>query len=171
FGLHINPQVLEGAEGDPQLDSLRERFEETFRAVWLGAAEVDRFNALVLHAGLTWRQAAMLRAYAKYLRQVGTAYSQDYIEDAILAHRTTTVSLVRLFETRFDPKLSDEERSSAEADLVAEVTKLIDEVTSIDADRILRSYLNLIRATLRTNYFVTGPDGPRPYLALKLEPK
>src|SRR5690606_7022096 len=151
FGLHINPQVLEGAEGDPQLDSLRERFEETFRAVWLGAAEVDRFNALVLHAGLTWRQAAMLRAYAKYLRQVGTAYSQDYIEDAILAHRTTTVSLVRLFETRFDPKLSDEERSSAEADLVAEVTKLIDEVTSIDADRILRSYLNLIRATLRTN--------------------
>ncbi|GAA4613488.1 NAD-glutamate dehydrogenase [Saccharopolyspora hordei] len=170
FGLRLEPEVLDSG-GTELLDTLRERFEDAFRAAWLGAAEVDRFNALVLRAGLTWRQASVLRAYAKYMRQVGTAYSQDYIEDAILAHRTTTTTLVRLFEARFDPALEDAERATREADLVDEVTKLIDDVTSLDADRILRTYLNLVRATLRTNYFAAAPGQERPYLAFKLEPK
>jgi glutamate dehydrogenase len=170
FGLRVDPGLLDSA-GTGLLDTLRERFEDAFRAVWLGDAEVDRFNALVLRAGLTWRQAAVLRAYAKYLRQVGVAYSQDYIEDAILAHRTTTTALVKLFETRFDPVLATEDRESREADLTDEVTKLIDEVTSLDADRILRSYLSLIRATLRTNYFVADAGQERSYLAFKLEPR
>ncbi|MGP4021016.1 NAD-glutamate dehydrogenase [Saccharopolyspora sp. 5N708] len=170
FGLRLEAGLLDGAEAD-RLDTLRERFEDAFRAAWLGDAEVDRFNALVLRAGLTWRQAAVLRAYAKYLRQVGVAYSQDYIEDAILAHRTTTTALVKLFETRFDPALDADDRVSRETDLSDEVTKLIDEVTSLDADRILRSYLSLIRATLRTNFFVIDPDRERSYLAFKLEPR
>ncbi|GAA4865754.1 NAD-glutamate dehydrogenase [Saccharopolyspora rosea] len=170
FGLRLEPGLLDTG-GPERLDTLRERFEDAFRAAWQGDAEVDRFNALVLRAGLTWRQAAVLRAYAKYLRQVGIAYSQDYIEDAILAHTTTTVALARLFETRFDPALPAEERAGREADLVAEIGKLIDDVTSLDADRILRSYLSLIQATLRTNFYVSGEQGPRPYLALKLEPK
>ncbi|MGW1677960.1 NAD-glutamate dehydrogenase [Saccharopolyspora sp. NPDC002376] len=170
FGLRLDPELLSAVDSR-WLDTLRERFEDAFRASWLGAAEVDRFNALVLQAGLTWRQASVLRAYAKYLRQVGIAYSQDYIEDAILAHRTTTTTLVRLFEARFDPALAGEDRESREADLVDEVTKLIDEVTSLDADKILRNYLSLIRATLRTNYFSADPGRERPYLAFKLEPK
>ncbi|MER6990800.1 NAD-glutamate dehydrogenase [Saccharopolyspora hirsuta] len=170
FGLRLDSEVLDTVD-TRLLDTLRERFEDAFRAAWLGAAEVDRFNALVLRAGLNWRQASVLRAYAKYLRQVGIAYSQDYIEDAILAHRTTTTTLVRLFETRFDPALDDADRQAREADLVDEVTKLIDEVTSLDADRILRNYLSLIRATLRTNYFAAEPGRERPYLAFKLEPK
>ncbi|GGJ02883.1 glutamate dehydrogenase [Saccharopolyspora subtropica] len=170
FGLRIDPDLLSGADA-ARLDTLTQRFEDAFRAAWLGDAEVDRFNALVLCAGLTWRQAAVLRAYAKYLRQVGIAYSQDYIEDAILAHRTTTTALVNLFETRFDPTLSEEDRATREADLVEEVSKLIDEVTSLDADRILRNYLSLIRATLRTNYYAIDPNRERTYLALKLEPR
>ncbi|MER7076724.1 glutamate dehydrogenase (NAD) [Saccharopolyspora kobensis] len=170
FGLRLDAELLDRVDSS-LLDTLRERFEEAFRATWLGAAEVDRFNALVLRAGLNWRQASVLRAYAKYLRQVGIAYSQDYIEDAILAHRTTTTTLVRLFEARFDPALEPAEREAREADLVDEVTKLIDEVTSLDADKILRSYLSLIRATLRTNFFSADPDRERPYLAFKLEPK
>ncbi|QUH00531.1 NAD-glutamate dehydrogenase [Saccharopolyspora erythraea] len=168
FGLRLEPGLLDTG-GAEQLDTLRERFEDAFRAAWQGEAEVDRFNSLVLRAGLDWRQAAMLRAYAKYLRQTGINYSQDYIEDAILAHRATTVALTRLFEVRFDPVLGAEERTAREQDLIAEVTKLIDDVTSLDADRILRSYLSLITATLRTNYFVDG--GTRPYLSLKLEPQ
>ncbi|GAA2817073.1 NAD-glutamate dehydrogenase [Saccharopolyspora taberi] len=167
FGLRLEPSLLES--GAERLDTLRERFEDAFRAAWQGEAEVDRFNSLVLRAGLDWRQAAVLRAYAKYLRQTGINYSQDYIEDAILAHRSTTIALTRLFEVRFDPALGADERVAHEDDLVAEVVKLIDDVTSLDADRILRSYLSLIRATLRTNYFVDG--GTRPYLALKLEPQ
>jgi glutamate dehydrogenase len=152
------------------MDTLRERFQDAFRAAWLGEAEVDRFNSLVLRAGLSWRQAGVLRAYAKYLRQVGVAYSQDYIEDAILAHRQVTVLLVRLFETRFDPAVAAEQRADREQELVDEITGLVDEVTSLDSDRILRSFLSLIRATLRTNYAFGGRT-PRPYLALKLEPQ
>ncbi|MEV4643846.1 NAD-glutamate dehydrogenase [Saccharopolyspora sp. NPDC049357] len=170
FGLRLDPGLLDSA--DPQLlDSLRQRFEDAFRAVWLGDAEVDRFNALVLRAGLNWRQAAVLRAYAKYLRQVGIAYTQDYIEDSILAHRTTTTALVRLFEARFDPELGEADRKARETELTESVTALIDEVTSLDVDRILRNYLSLIRATLRTNYFVDASERERPFLAFKLEPR
>jgi glutamate dehydrogenase len=171
FGLRLEDGLLDASDGH-RLDTLRERFADAFRAAWQGDAEVDRFNTLVLHAGLSWRQATMLRAYAKYLRQVGVAYTQDYIEDVLITHSTTTVALARLFDVRFNPSLTPEQRA-AEEELVAELTRLIDNVTSLDADRILRSYLSLLRATLRTNYFVTdgAEQGSRPFLAFKLEPR
>ncbi|MFR9730255.1 NAD-glutamate dehydrogenase [Saccharopolyspora sp. MS10] len=167
FGLRLESGLLE-TEGAERLDTLRERFEDAFRAVWLGEAEVDRFNSLVLRAGLSWRQASVLRAYAKYLRQTGVLYSQEFIADVILTHRATTVALSRLFEARFDPKLAEDERAERQDELRTQVGRLIDEVTSLNADRILRSYLSLISATLRTNYYA---EGARSYLAMKLEPK
>ncbi|QGK69166.1 NAD-glutamate dehydrogenase [Allosaccharopolyspora coralli] len=171
FGLRLEPGLLDAA-GPERLDSLRERFEEAFRAAWRGQAEVDRFNALVLRAGLSWREVSVLRGYAKYLRQVGTAYGQDYIENVILSHSTTAVALMRLFQVRFDPSVDDATRESQQDGLVAEATRLIDEVTGLDADRILRGYLNLIQATLRTNYFVADGQGNlRSFLAFKLEPQ
>ncbi len=169
FGVRIDERLLR--PDTPGADTLQRRFEDAFRASWLGETEVDRFNSLILRAGLGWRQASVLRAYAKYLRQVGVAYSQDYIEDVILAHTHTTGTLMRLFEVRFDPAISAQDREAQQEPLVDEITQLIDEVTSLDADRILRSYLNLVRATLRTNFFATGDDGgPRPFLAFKMEP-
>ncbi|WP_258174820.1 NAD-glutamate dehydrogenase [Actinopolyspora mortivallis] len=171
FGLRPERDLAEQSGGE-RLDTLRQRFEEAFRAAWQGDSEVDRFNSLVLRAGLTWRQATVLRAYAKYLRQVGVAYSQDYIEDALIAHGDITVRLVRLFETRFDPELSDSVRDSHEQELVAALNRSIDEVTSLDADRILRNYLSLIRATLRTNHFVRdSEESPRSFWSFKLEPQ
>ncbi len=140
--------------------------------MWRGEAEVDRFNSLVLRAGLTWQQAAMLRAYAKYLRQAGTPYSQDYIEDAVLGHTSVAIALVALFEARFNPVLDDTTRAAHTETMVTEIGKLIDDVTSLDADRILRSLLTLINATLRTNYFFRDADGnARPYLSVKLDPQ
>ncbi|WP_207631208.1 MULTISPECIES: NAD-glutamate dehydrogenase [unclassified Actinopolyspora] len=171
FGLRPDQGLLEQSGGE-RMDTLRERFEEAFRAVWQGDSEVDRFNSLVLRAGLTWRQTAVLRAYAKYLRQVGVAYSQDYIEDALLAHESITVQLVQLFEARFDPELDETSRDSREQELVAAIERAVDEVSSLDADRILRNYLSLIRATLRTNHFVRGADAlPRSFWSFKLEPQ
>ncbi|SDP61513.1 glutamate dehydrogenase [Actinopolyspora xinjiangensis] len=171
FGLRPERGLLEQSGGE-RIDTLRERFEEAFHASWQGDSEVDRFNSLVLRAGLTWRQTAVLRAYAKYLRQVGVAYSQDYIEDALITHEAITVRLVGLFETRFDPRIADAARVSREQGQVEAVEQAIDEVTSLDADRILRSYLGLIRATLRTNYFVTDEQArPRSFLSFKLEPQ
>lgn len=171
FGLRIDQATLDRISDD-DLESVRERFQNAFAAVWRGEAEVDRFNSLVLQAGLTWQQAAMLRAYAKYLRQAGTPYSQDYIEDAVLGHTSVAIALVALFESRFDPRLDDATRADRTETMVVEIGKLIDDVTSLDADRILRSLLTLINATLRTNYFFRDAEGNgRPYLSVKLDPQ
>ncbi|PWK82266.1 glutamate dehydrogenase (NAD) [Lentzea atacamensis] len=171
FGLRINEAAL-AQLSEADLENVRERFQNAFAAVWRGEAEVDRFNSLVLQAGLTWQQAAMLRAYAKYLRQAGTPYSQDYIEDAVLSHTSVAIALVALFEARFDPRLDDATRADRTETMVAETGKLIDDVTSLDADRILRSLLTLINATLRTNYFFRDAEGNgRPYLSVKLDPQ
>ncbi|GGU42294.1 glutamate dehydrogenase [Lentzea flava] len=171
FGLRIDAAAL-AQLSEADLDNVRVRFQDAFAAVWRGEAEVDRFNSLVLQAGLTWQQAAMLRAYAKYLRQAGTPYSQDYIEDAVLGHTSVAIALVALFEARFDPRLDEATRADRTDTMVTEIGKLIDDVTSLDADRILRSLLTLINATLRTNYFFRDAEGnARPYLSVKLDPQ
>ncbi|WAL66510.1 NAD-glutamate dehydrogenase [Amycolatopsis cynarae] len=166
FGLTIDRA---GGWQDPRA---RERFEDAFTAVWRGDAESDRFNALVPYAGLTWRQAALLRAYAAYLRQAGTRYSQSYLQETLIAHPGTVVALVRLFEARFDPALPEPERPQRTDELTGEVERLIDEVSTLDADRILRGYLALINATVRTSYFRSPvPGAADPVLTLKLDPQ
>jgi len=171
FGLRIEPKILDRLNTS-DLDTVQTRFQEAFAAAWRGEAEVDGFNTLVLQAGLTWQQAAMLRAYAKYLRQAGTPYSQDYIEDVVLGHTEVASELVHLFEARFDPALDDVNRAARTESITGGLAKLIDDVTSLDADRILRSLLTLVQATLRTNYFFRDANGDaRPYLAVKLNPQ
>lgn len=142
-------------EPDPKVTT---RFTAAFAAVWHGLSEPDRFNELVLRAGMGWRQAMMLRAYAKYLRQAGFPYSQYHIEGVLLADPDTTALLAELFEAMFDP---DEASADREQDTAAELAGRIDAVVGLDADRILRGLFGLIRATLRTNYFVSG-DGAVP---------
>ncbi len=83
--------------------------------MWEGDNEVDGFNGLVLAAGLTWRQATVLRAYAKYMRQGGTPFAQDYIEDALGQNVEITRCLVALFETRFDPGRDGDLAADSEA--------------------------------------------------------
>src|SRR5690606_5159036 len=171
FGLRIEPRVLADS-GDDAEEDLRVRFQDAFAAAWRGLAEVDGFNALVLQAGLTWRQVAVLRAYSRYLRQAVSPYSQEYIEAALLAHTDVAKALVRLFELRFDPARSDDRRAEEVEAQVAEINAMIDTVTSLDTDRILRRLLSVIMATLRTNYWVTDADGsPRSYLSFKLDPQ
>jgi glutamate dehydrogenase len=170
FGLRIDPAQVEERTPEQQLRQ-RTLFQEAFRAIWRGDAESDRFNSLVLTGGLSWRQAALLRAYSRYLRQAGVPFDQGDVEAALLDHTDVATALVTLFETRFDLAKPDEVRDRAVESQLAELATMIDEVTSLDADRILRSLLALIRATLRTNYNVRDSDGqPRPYLALKLDP-
>ncbi|WP_055695206.1 NAD-glutamate dehydrogenase [Streptomyces prasinopilosus] len=152
-------------------DDARERFQEAFAATWTGQAENDGFNALVLSAGLTWRQAMVLRAYAKYLRQAGSTFSQDYMEDTLRNNVHTTRLLVSLFEARMSP-----ERQGAGFELVdallEEVDAALDEVASLDEDRILRSFLTVIKATLRTNFFQEASGGrPHDYVSMKFDPQ
>jgi glutamate dehydrogenase len=152
---------------DLRIDLVRDKVEGALGALWRGVVEDDGFNALVLDAQLNWSQAAMLRAYAKYLRQAGTAFSQDYIEQVLRSNSTVTRLLVRLFESRFDPAHQGGERERSEA-IAEEIRGELDEVASLDEDRILRTYWELISATLRTNYFA-GAFIQVPYLVVKLD--
>ena len=150
-------------------------FEDALAALWQGRIEDDGFNALVLDAELAWRQVVILRAYAKYLRQAGITFSQRYIERVLGANVAVTRLLVRLFESRFDPGRTAGEAERSEA-IAEEIRGQLDEVAILDHDRILRSYLGLILATLRTNYFQvshgawrSGLPERQPYLVLKLD--
>src|SRR5260370_27126583 len=96
FGLIAGDDTLETRQ-------VRERFEDAFARAWKGEVENDGFNRLVLGAALTWREASVFRAYAKYLRQVASPFSQAQMEDTLAAHPDITRLLIRLFLARFDP--------------------------------------------------------------------
>ncbi len=164
---------------------LRQIFEDALTALWLGQTEDDGFNTLVLTAGLTWREVTLLRACAKYLRQAGLRFSEDYMQRVLRSNGAITRLLIRLFESRFDPARQGGASERCEA-ITEEIRGQLDEVVSLDHDRILRSYLAVIDATLRTNYYKPGrsarggrgdgfPPGasrdvPPEYLVLKLDP-
>jgi glutamate dehydrogenase len=143
-------------------------FEEAFLAVCRGELESDGLGGLVLGAGLTGRQITVLRAVDKYLRQAGITFSDQYIERTLLGHPAIARLLVELFEARFDPELSDREPAEL---LAAAIEHAVDAVSSLDEDRILRSFLSVLLAMVRTNYFLAGADGTaRSFLSFKLDP-
>jgi glutamate dehydrogenase len=156
------------------LSEVRPHVENAFAAAWRGETEVDGLNELVLRAGLTWRQVVVLRAYAKYLRQAGAVYSQEYMESTFVQYPAIATALVRLFEARFSPwlQLGEAERARRADALVAEITEQLDEVSSLDQDRIMRSFLTMVQATLRTSFYQRGRDNrPKSYVAFKLDPQ
>ncbi|MGB1648763.1 MAG: NAD-glutamate dehydrogenase [Cycloclasticus sp.] len=163
FGLVYNAEL-------PAIKSIKENFQSVFERVWVGKVENDGFNQLVIRANLDWKQITLLRAYYLYLRQAGITFSQDYIQKTLQNNSKIAAQLVRLFETKFDPSVKSKATKvgQLEADIIAEIEK----VESLDEDRILRRYLNLIQSTLRTNYYQSSVDEEGvPYLAFKLNPE
>ncbi|HEY2204733.1 MAG TPA: NAD-glutamate dehydrogenase [Pseudonocardia sp.] len=168
FGLRIDVPTWLAVSGR-RWEGVRREFCAAFRALWRGDAEVDRFNALVVRTGLTWRQAALLRGYAGYARQLASPFDAGYVADTLLAHPGLTRALVRLFRARFDPALGPSPAGAARdpelAAALAEVHTLLDRVAGLDADRILRGYVTAMLATLRTNWF-----RELPYVSIKVDP-
>ncbi|MGH8793049.1 MAG: NAD-glutamate dehydrogenase [Stackebrandtia sp.] len=167
FGLRL-PDV------DVQVPEVRAKVENAFSASWRAEAETDELNELVLRAGLTWRQVVIVRSYVKYLQQAGSVHSLNFIAATLGSHPKLTGLLVSLFETRFDPslELTSQARDDRSDELAAEFEAALEDVPSLNADRILRSLLGLIRATLRTSYYQRGAGGrPKPYVAFKMDPK
>ncbi|HEX4732951.1 MAG TPA: NAD-glutamate dehydrogenase [Thermoleophilaceae bacterium] len=163
FGL-----MHEGDEDRLGTDRVRDEFQDAFIRAWEGEVENDGYNRLVLRSGLAWRQIAVLRAVAKYLRQAGTTFSDTYVERAMCAHPKIARQIAELFEARFDPARA--ERDSQRR--VEDIERAIDAVESLDQDQILRSFLAVVQSMLRTNYFQPGADGePKPYLSFKLDPQ
>jgi len=145
------------------------RLAAGFTAVWRGEVENDGFNRLLLATDLTVREISVLRACCRWLLQAGITYSQSYMERVLLTCPGIARDLFRLFSRQTDPSLSPRARAGTQA-IEAAIARGLDTVTSLDADRILRAFLHVIRAILRTNYWQQGPGGlPKDRLSFKLD--
>jgi len=159
-----------GTGNDIDVLAIKDIFQEAFAQVCDGAMENDGFNRLVLGACLHWRQVTLLRALAKYQVQTRLPLSQSYMENTLAQYPELARKLVILFEMRFDPELQEDAGPRVQS-LVDDIVASIDQVTSLDSDRILRQFLHLIQALLRTNYFQLDAHGkPKPFLSFKLDP-
>ena len=161
----LHDMVLSVDEGEKiDLSEQGPKLEEGLMAVAGGLADSDPFNRLVLTANLEWRQIAMLRSYGAYLRQIGSPYGMRYIADTLVRYPHLARNLADLFTARFDPDAEggQAERAKREDEIGERLEAALVEVPSLDEDRILRHYLNLIRATKRTNYFRREADGGLP---------
>jgi glutamate dehydrogenase len=160
----------EGMQDD--LSPVKEKFQTAFIKVWMNHAENDGFNRLVLGAELEWDEVVLLRAYAKYLRQIGVTLSESYIQQTLARHPAITRMIIQLFRNYFDPALGElgMGRKGAALGIRSQIEDALEHVKAPDEDRILRLYVSLIEATLRTNYFQLDADGNRKlYLSFKLD--
>ncbi len=151
------------------LEATREVFEEAFRAVWFGHAENDGFNRLVVEQAMPWRSVVVLRALARFRKQTGVAFSESYIVTALSSQGAIARLLVDLFLCRFDPDFAgtQEAREGRQLEIEAAIEEALDSVSSLDVDRIIRYFLNLIKSALRTNFFQTENDRAKTYLSIK----
>lgn len=162
--------TLEHAEGAAiDLDAQKPILQEAFKAIWVGLAEDDSFNRLVLYERIGWRDVTIVRAYARYLRQAMVGFGQDDIAETLARHGAITRQLVSLFHTRFDPNWSGAtDRDSKQQLIIGGIEAALKEVASLDEDRILRHCMALIGASLRTNFYQRDAQGePPPALAIK----
>ena len=148
---------------------IREAFIETFRHVWDGDCDNDQLNALVLSTGLSWRELHLVRAYNRYLHQIKVPYTQVYMTSVLCRHPDVVKLLFELFRRRFDPELVAAQDGTAVVSAAFE--SALESVASLDEDRILRRFANLVLATLRTNFYQLSADGePHGYLSFKIDP-
>ncbi len=212
--LYVQDFEVETIGAELDLADIDADFEDAFARIWRGEAENDGFNRLILGAGLTWKQVAMLRSYCKYLMQVGVPFSQSYVEATFARYPILARLLVEVFEAKFDPSTGRESKAeikagmqrfhaqlsaiaagddalleavspvvearAAKRDAQVEATRaafvaLLDRVSNLDEDRIFRSVLGVIDATLRTSYYIDRKDGvrmdggPADYVSYKLD--
>ncbi|PVZ71574.1 NAD-glutamate dehydrogenase [Pelagibaculum spongiae] len=164
----IHDFVLSPVNGDKfQLDKVQKSFCSAFEKIWQGQAENDAFNALVVTAGLDWQQIALVRSYARYLRQINFSLSQSYIQAALNQYPAMVSRLIEIFELRFSPKKQNNKALDQKID--AFLSEL-ESIESRDVDRIFRRYLALFQATLRCNFYRPKNHSERASLSFKLDP-
>ena len=167
FGLTLTSDQDAEQNWGPEL---QDRFIAAFDATYRGRAESGRFNRLVMTGGLTWQEIAWLRAISRYLLQAGIAYSQTYVSSALNDNPVIAAALVSAFRTKFDPALEFADRAAREAAVASAfegIEQQLAEVASLDADRILRTFLSVLKAMIRTSAF--QPDAGAH--AFKLRPR
>ncbi len=155
------------------LGDLKVRMEDTLNAVWLNRVDNDGFNKLVLKAGMTYQQVLILRIYSKYLRQLGSSYSEFYMQETLTQYVDISKQLAEIFEINFKLNVeADFDRKSAADDRINDIKAKLAKVESLDQDRMLRNYLNVISSSLRTNFYQMDKNGdPKPYVSIKIKSK
>ncbi|MDX3774771.1 NAD-glutamate dehydrogenase [Chromatiaceae bacterium AAb-1] len=149
-------------------EAAQQSFQESFARVWQGSLEDDGFNRLILGAGLSGREASLLRAYAKYKRQIGGTFSQSYVENTLARYTELANLLVQLFNKKFSPKARTTPKVIEK--LEEQIITQLDQVANLDDDRIIRRFIDMINATLRTNYFQKdGQGNDKPYISFKMK--
>lgn len=166
--LHHFRFSVNGRKDRPNLGEIKENFENALSKLWAGEIQDDGFNKLILSAGLNWRDVVLVRAYSKYLRQAGFTYSQEFIEEALVKHPDLTKNIVDLFKVRFDPSYKGSRK--VEVLMIKEtINRLLGEVENIAEDKVIRRFVELNLATLRTNYYQKDQDGHiKAYISFKL---
>ena len=172
FSVWVHEFLIEDDNGEHLVfTDMRDPFEETFAAVWTGLSESDGFNRLVLELGVSWREAALVRAFARYRQQSGLDPSQAVQEAALADNPAVARLILDLFRIKFDPAIAVDikAREKQAGAVLAQIEEALQAVASLDADRVLRRIALLVMAIKRTNYFQTGEDGkPKPHISFKI---
>ncbi len=167
-------QLEFGLDAEVDVHSARANFQEAFMAIWQGKSESDAFNRLVLGARINWREVGVLRTYARYMKQTSFNFSQSYIANTLANHLEITRNLVALFKGMFDPRVNQFTKQDVQRieRLNNKIIESLDKVDNLNEDRIVRRYLDMINATLRTNFYQTDADGERKdYVSIKFNPR
>ncbi|MCB1841834.1 MAG: NAD-glutamate dehydrogenase, partial [Halioglobus sp.] len=165
--------IVYGLEKNIVVREVKAEFEDAFGRIWFGEAENDGFNRLLLGTRMNWREVAMLRAYARYLRQLQFPFSVEYMAETMANHLHISAGIVELFLTRLSPAFQgdDDWRAQREKDVEQRVLDALEQVENLGEDRIIRQYLSVVKATLRTNFFQQSADGSlKSYFSFKLSP-
>ncbi|MDR3370818.1 NAD-glutamate dehydrogenase [Rhodoferax sp.] len=150
---------------------VKERFERLFIGVWRNEIDSDNLNRLVLVTTLDARSISILRAYIRYFKQLGFAFSQSYIEDTLGKNAALTQLLFELFNTRFNPDFAGD-RAAAQQQLSGQIEAQLSAVASLEEDRVIRQFYNSILSTVRSNAWqTTSSGGFKTYLSFKFNPK
>ena len=161
--------MLLDSKGISDFNQVSARFRAALTNVWNNRLENDGFNRLVLMGGLKGREASILRAYAKYMRQIGVTFSQSYIENTFEHYPQIASKIVELFTKKFSPAKPAAQKTLDK--LVASIHEDLEHVANLDDDRIIRLYVDMINATLRTNFFQKEADGTnKSYVSFKVQP-
>ncbi|GAA5140554.1 NAD-glutamate dehydrogenase [Thalassotalea piscium] len=161
--------LLTGKE-EFNLEKVQTLFQDAFAKVWSGELEDDGFNRLILGAELGGREVSIIRALAKYERQIGGTFSQSYIEDTFANYPKIAGLLIKLFYARFDPNRKTNNKLIQR--FLADIEASLDKVANLDDDRIIRRFVEIIKATIRTNYFQPYADNTyKSYISFKITPR
>lgn len=154
---------------DPiDLECIKNNFLEGFDRIWRGDVENDGFNKLIIQANFDWHECGLMRAIAKYIRQLSATFSQIYMEETLAKYPLVCRLMMQLFICQFSPHYT-EDRDKGREEILNKIKNLLVSVESLDEDSILRKFVNVISSTLRTNFYQLQGGKPKPYISFKID--